>query len=310
MPTFAPIRAFAVLAMLSLLGGCAEEVASSHGTETSEEVESKSDATVRIVAANLTSGNNQSYAPGHGQRILRSLSADIALVQEFNVGDPSEEGLRKFVDETFGAEFEVFRETGASIPNGVVSRFPIADHGEWADPGSGGTRDFAWAKIDLPNARSLWAVSVHLKASGKSMDRRDLQANALVNEVKANVPADDFVVVGGDLNTESVEEPCIATLGQVFDVSAPYPADADGNTGTNTNRSKPYDWVLTNAAFRKYEVPVKLGARTFAGGFVLDTRTYPGIDELPPATREDSAAPSMQHMAVVKDFALPAEKGR
>lgn len=40
---------------------------------------------IRIVAANTTSGNNQSYlAPG--ERIFQGLKPDVVLIQEFTIG--------------------------------------------------------------------------------------------------------------------------------------------------------------------------------------------------------------------------------
>ncbi|MEO0771235.1 MAG: hypothetical protein AAFY72_17745 [Cyanobacteria bacterium J06649_4] len=33
----------------------------------------------------------------------------------------------------FGPEFEYYRERGAQIPSGMISRYPIIDSGEWND---------------------------------------------------------------------------------------------------------------------------------------------------------------------------------
>ena len=85
---------------------------------------------VRIVAANLTSGNQQSYSPdnethtndeGAGGRILKGLKPDVVLIQEFN----TEIGTQQWVTETFGADYKFAKEDGLGIPNGIVSRFPI-----------------------------------------------------------------------------------------------------------------------------------------------------------------------------------------
>src|SRR5438093_232802 len=51
---------------------------------------------VRIVTANTTTGNNQSYDPGQGIRIFEGLHPDIALVQELNYGDDSDASIRSF----------------------------------------------------------------------------------------------------------------------------------------------------------------------------------------------------------------------
>ena len=37
----------------------------------------------RIMASNLSSGNYQSYDPGHGIRLMQGVDPDIILIQEF-----------------------------------------------------------------------------------------------------------------------------------------------------------------------------------------------------------------------------------
>jgi len=48
-------------------------------------------------------------------------------------------------------------------------------------------------------------------------------------------------------------------------------------------------------AHRRERVPLRL---------VAETRVYDPIEEIAPATADDSGAPDMQHMAVVRDFAI------
>lgn len=79
---------------------------------------------IRIMAANITSGPNQSYDPGHGDRIFKGLKPDVVLIQEFNIGTNSEEAISAWVRATFGPDFFYFRESGNGLPNGVISRFP------------------------------------------------------------------------------------------------------------------------------------------------------------------------------------------
>ncbi len=274
----------------------------------SDEIVVKAPARVRIITGNLTSGDRQSYDPGHGARIFRALEPDIALVQELKVGDGSDDALRRFVDDTFGTKFFVHREEGFGaangIPNGIVSRFPIKEKGSWADPGSNNTRGFAWARIDLPNGDDLFAVSVHFKASKGSVDVRDAEAATLTQAIRSVVKDGEHVVIGGDLNTESADEPCFAKLSSVVDVKGPFPADEKGATGTNAKRDHPYDWVLVDERLRAAEAPVKLGTGTFENGIVFDTRIFERLDEVPPALVSDSAAPNMQHMGVARDFVL------
>lgn len=264
--------------------------------------------TVRVVAANLTSGPNQSYSPtngnhsnpeGAGARILKGVKPDVVLVQEFN----TTVNARQWVTQTFGAEYEFSRENGAGIPNGVVSRFPIVAEGEWDDP-TQTNRDFAWAKIKLPNGKNLWAISVHLKA-GSSRDVRLRQAQELVNRIRADIPESDLVVLGGDFNTSRRDEPCITKLGEIFQTQAPHPSDEGSDGDTNANRNKPYDWVLADAELKPHQVATVIGEKTFEGGAVIDTRRFEPLAAIAPAKEEDSGAPQMQHMAVVKDFRVP-----
>jgi endonuclease/exonuclease/phosphatase family metal-dependent hydrolase len=255
---------------------------------------------VRITAANLSSGNNQSYDPGHGIRILQGVHADVILMQEMNYGDNSTAKIRELVDAVCGTQCAYTRGSG-QIPNGVVSRFPIVESGTWTDP-KVSNRDFCWARIDVPGPVDLWAVSVHLLTSNPT--DRAAEATALVADLQGKVPAGDHIVVGGDFNTSIRDEPALMNFGALFSVAAPYPVDGNGNGNTSAPRTKPYDWVLPTPGLRARETPVVIGAAHFDTGLVVDTRVYTPIADLAPALTSDSGAPSMQHMAVVRDFLL------
>lgn len=255
---------------------------------------------LRAVAANLSSGNLQSYDPGHGQRILQGLRPDIVMIQEFNYGTNSVADVSAFVAATFDGGYSYVRGVG-QIPNGVISRWPIVASGEWVDP-QVGNRRFTWAKVDLPGPRDVWVVSLHLLTS--TAGERNLEAQALVGDLATGVPAGDFLLVGGDFNTDTRTEAALSTLSSRVVTAAPHPADQQGRDGTNSARSKPYDWVLGSRCLLRAQVPVGVGAASFPAGLVVDTRAYTPIADLAPALSTDSAAPSMQHMAVVKDFAL------
>src|SRR5262245_25960649 len=126
------------------------------------------------MAANLSSGNNQRYETP-GQNILKALAPDVVAIQEFNVsnsfGINTSAALSNMVATTFGPGFVFFRETGYSIPNGIISRYPILASGQWIDSDTGvNDRGFAWARIDLPGTNDLYVVSVHLKASVAASD--------------------------------------------------------------------------------------------------------------------------------------------
>lgn len=256
--------------------------------------------TLRAVAANLTSGTLQSYDPGHGQRILQGLQPDLVMIQEFNYGTNSVTDVSSFVSATFDGGFSYTRGAG-QIPNGVISRWPIVAAGEWVDP-QVGNRSFTWAKVDLPGPRDLWVVSLHLLTS--SAGERSAEAQALVADLATAVPAADFLLLGGDFNTASRTEAALSTLSTRVVTTAPHPADQQGTDGTNASRSKPYDWVLASRCLKRAQVPVAVGAASFPAGLVVDTRVYTPLSDLAPALSTDSAAPQMQHMAVVKDFAI------
>jgi endonuclease/exonuclease/phosphatase family metal-dependent hydrolase len=259
---------------------------------------------VRLMAANITSGNLQSYDPGNGIRIFQGTKPDVVMIQEFNYGDNSATAIRGFVNTAFGTSFSYYREGGAQIPNGVISRWPIIASGEW-DDNQVTNRDFAWARIDVPGPKDLWVVSVHLLTSSSSI--RNTEATNLVNFIKANVPTTDYLVIGGDFNTGSRTEAAFSTFSQVVTTAAPYPADRNGNTNTNASRASPYDHVLVDSDLRAYQVSTVIGGSTFSGGLVADTRVYSPISEISPALSTDSGATNMQHMAVIKDFSIPGD---
>lgn len=255
---------------------------------------------LRAIAANLTSGNFQSWDPGHGERILQGLQPDVVLIQEFNYDTNSSADVRAFVDRVCGASCAYVRGAG-SIPNGVISRWPLRASGEWVDPRVG-NRGFTWAHIDLPGPRDLWAVSLHLLTA--SAGERNLEAQALLARLDANIPATDLLLVGGDFNTENRSESCLSTLAPRVVTAGPHPVDQAGVEGTNRNRDKPYDQVLASRCLRKDQAPVAIGAQAFDAGLVFDSRVYVPLSDVPPVLQSDSAAAQMQHMAVVKDFVL------
>jgi endonuclease/exonuclease/phosphatase family metal-dependent hydrolase len=183
----------------------------------------------------------------------------------------------------------------------VISRYPILDAGVWDDPESD-NRELVWARIDVPGTRDLIAISVHFVTG--SSEERDIEAQALVGHIEGHLDEGDYVVLGGDFNTDVREEAAIATLATVLDMAAPWPVDTLGEGNTSANRSKPYDWVVVDAELDARTIPVVIGAQSFADGLVVDTRSYTPLVDLAPAQLGDSGADSMQHMAVVRDFAI------
>lgn len=262
---------------------------------------------LRVVAANLTSDNAQSYSPdngnhsnpeGAGARIIKALKPDIVLIQEFNTTVPP----RQWINGTLGEDFVFTREEGKQIPNGIISRFPIAESGVWDDPVLD-NRDFVWARLRIPEQRDLWAVSVHLHSKGATS--RATQAAALVKFIREKVPANALLIVGGDFNTRGTDEKCFAVLSEIAVVPENPPADGNGIIHTNAPRNKPYDWVIASKPLDQAKVPVEIAGRKFPHGLVLDTRVFEPLEKLPPAQKVDSGVPNMQHMAVVRDFVVP-----
>jgi endonuclease/exonuclease/phosphatase family metal-dependent hydrolase len=249
------------------------------------------------MAANLTSGTQQSYELS-GIHIFQGLAPDVVLIQEFNyAGD-----RRTLVDTAFGTSFSFYVEprTGG-IPNGVVSRYPIAESGVWVDA-SVGDRAFVYARLDVPGAVDLWAVSVHLLTTGAT--QRATEATQLLGYVQGKVPAGDYLVIGGDFNTETTNEQALGTLAPLAADAAPFPADQGGNTNTSINRDHPHDWVLGSTNLEAHATPVTIGAASFPAGLVFDSRVYTPLSDVAPVVAGDSGATGMQHMPVVRDFVV------
>lgn len=253
---------------------------------------------IRIVAANLTSGSGApSYDAGHGVRIMDGLDGDVFLVQEMLFGNNTDAAFNTFARQVCGEECEAYRGTGDLIPNGVVSRFPIVDAGVWDDPETD-TREFAWARIDVPGQPDLWAISIHLLTSSGAA--REDEARALADHISTNVPGGDHVVVGGDFNTSGGDT--YNRLRSVVQIPPTPPRDQDGNTTTNAPRSRNLDGILVSRALDQRELPVMIGGDSFPAGLVVDTRVFTPIEALAPALVGDSGATQMQHMAIVRDF--------
>ncbi len=257
--------------------------------------------TLRAVAANLTSGNAQSYDPGEGRRVLQGLRPDVVMIQELRIGTNSAADVDAFANSLSDGGMHAVRGSIGYLPNGILSRWPILESGDWVDP-KVDNRGFTWAKLDLPGERDLWVVSLHLLTSNAT--ERNQEASALVAQLQTKVPAGDFLLIGGDLNTNSRTEAALSTLGSRVVTAGPHPVDQNGEDGTNASRSKPYDWVMASRCLGDNQVAVVIGARSFESGFVADTAVYTPITDLAPALASDSSAVNMQHMAVVKDFVI------
>ncbi|MFN3408840.1 MAG: endonuclease/exonuclease/phosphatase family protein [Limisphaerales bacterium] len=263
-----------------------------------------SNLAVRVVAANLTSGNSQSYETP-GINILKGLKPDVVAMNEFRYNNSTNDSqARALVDLAFGTNFHFFKEVAAgySIPNGIVSRWPILEAGTWNDT-QVPDRGFAWARIDLPGTNDLYVVSVHLHAAGGPSSRA-IEATNLKALIQTHFPANAWLIVAGDFNTDSRSESAMATF-KTFLSDDAVPVDQAGDPDTNAGRNKPYDYVLPSFSLTNFLTPVVIGINSFPAGLVFDSRVYTPLSDVPPVVSSDSDALNMQHMAVVKNFLLP-----
>ena len=278
----------------------------------SQSLYAQSNLTLRVMASNLTSGNNQRYE-SPGLNILEGLKPDIVAMQEFNVsnqfGINTSLALSNMVATTFGTNFVYFRETGYSIPNGIISRYPFLSSGSWIDSDTGvNDRGFAWARIDLPGTNDLYVVSVHLKAGNSSTapsdaSRRAAQAAELKDLITTNFPANAWIILAGDMNLYSESEGAITTF-KTFLSDSPVPADQNGDADTNAGRSSRYDRVLPSFSMTNMLAALVMPSRTYSNGLVFDSRVYTPLSDVPPVVSGDSGAANMQHMGVVKSFRI------
>ena len=263
----------------------------------------QSNVVVRIMAANLN-GNTQSIQPFE-INIYKGLKPDVVCIQEFNYSNNAASDFRALLDDAFGTNYSYYREPGSlQIPNGIISRYPIIASGRWVDT-QVSNRGFAWARIDLPGSNDLYAVSVHLLTSGSGV--RATEANNLKALIQANFPANAWIVIGGDFNTDSRTETAITTFaGLLPDLPVPTDAVTNGIYNSNANRNKPYDYVLASASLTNRLTNVVFASHSFPKGLVFDSRVYTPLSDVSPVSSGDSG--QGQHMAILKDFLIPVSE--
>jgi len=259
--------------------------------------------TVRLMSANLN-GNTQSYQP-FAFRIFQGLEPDVVAIQEFNYSNNTPADFRAMVDSAFGTNFFYFRENyvgGGDIPNGVISRYPIVASGSWVDTvQSQPNRGYAWTQIRLPGTNDLYVVSVHLLTS--SSTDRAAEASNLKALIQSNLPPNAWIVVAGDLNTDTRSEAAMTTFGS-FLSDNPIPTDAEvgGNSNTSINRNHPHDYVLPSFSLTNLLTASVFLSHSFTNGLVFDSRVYTPLSDVAPVQFGDSS--NAQHMAVLKDFKI------
>lgn len=274
--------------------------------------------TFRAMAANISTGNKQSYDPGHGIRIFKAVQPDIVLIQEFRYGNNTDAAAKDMVESTFGPEyfFSRGRYNGSSwLPNGVISRYPIIDSGYWQS-NVVNNRDWDWALLDIPGKKELLVVSLHLHTADNNKEIAPL-TSAIEKKIAADKAngLEYHVMVGGDFNSSTVlngKNDLKRVVKSGLSDSA-RPKDQNGDTSTNGTRAKTLDVLLVDDDLHYKEIPVEIGKHSYANGHVFDSRVYSKFGELgdvPPVQKDDSDSSNKvmcQHMAVIRDFSFVAE---
>ncbi len=316
--------------------GIAQEVRCEYGCSAGQcRDEGETTIKIRFMAANVTSSNYQTYDDGKGIRIIQAFSPDIILMQEFNYSD----GESALVEKVCGKDCD-YSTSSHSIPNAILSKYPILESGYWAS-NLGSSRNWDWAVIDIPGDRDLLAVSVHLHSENNSKEMSPLKEKIAAKQKEGNY----YVVLGGDFNTKTRnavrsnfgsilyvgkensaakdDKTTTPPLDKVCD-GGEFPVDQQGNSCTSGERDDPYDWVLFDKTLDAYEVPIAVGSHTYPDGHIIDSRIYAQLgelDDVPPITEEDSwlcvetawcpnnkgTRTNMQHQAVIRDVELPVK---
>ena len=273
----------------------------------------------RAMAANISTGNNQSYDPGHGIRIFKAVKPDIVMIQEFRYGRNNDDDINSMVSSTFGPEYFYSRGRyvdSSWIPNGIISRFPIIESGYWKS-NLANNRDWDWAILDLPGNKELLVVSLHLLTEKNAQEigplTREIE-NKIADDKKKNL--EYYVMVGGDFNSSTVlngKTDLKRVVYTSFSNNGSRPKDQDGDTTTNATRGKTLDVLLVDNELQQKEIPAKIGRHSYNNGHVFDSRVYSRRGELgdvTPVQADDCKGGKPiynQHMAVIRDFEFTAQ---
>ncbi len=270
---------------------------------------------ITVMTANLNSGvpPGSDWYRESSKRIFQGLNPDIVLIQEFNV--PSSTTRRQFINEAFGSEYYFYCEPDVggswSMPNGVISRWPIRSKGVWSDSYST-NRNFAWAVIDVPGPVDLQVVSLHLKA-GDGSDNRNIrynEAKQLKNYVQANFDNGKYIIVAGDLNLQwESGEFCLDVFKSYLNADTHRPADHTGDRNTNATgppRTRAYDWIMPNSFLDRFHATLDIGGQDYPEGIVFDSAVFSPLNLVSPINYSDSRESGCTHMAVMKAYDIPS----
>jgi len=240
-------------------------------------------------------------------RLCQGLAPDVALMEEWSVSGGD---YRAYVDSAFGTSFSFYRDPLASNPqslaNGIASRWTITASGSWQDVELS-NRYFTWAKIDIPGDIDLQVVAVHLNDANTASDRtkRETEANNLKALVAANFDNNQYILIGGDLNTGDLNEPCLSAFSTFLDYNDHIPVDSNGNSNTNKNRKERYDWLMPNHTLDERHTTLSVGGQSYPEGLVFDSHVFTPLSAVPPIQIDDTHNSNMDHDPVIKAFELP-----
>jgi len=166
----------------------------------------------------------------------------VILLQNFVAGDNSEAAINNWVTTTFGDEFSYARDAKSPIPSGVISRFSIIKYGVWSDlETKEGDGRSLYARINLPGEKDLWVINTHFSLEPK---QRLAQAHDLLDHLLIEVPENDYVLVGGQLNITDIDDPALEALQKLLKLEDPLLIhQEDGDV---------YNWLLADADLAQY----------------------------------------------------------
>ncbi|MCX6356176.1 MAG: hypothetical protein NTZ78_14940 [Candidatus Aureabacteria bacterium] len=240
-------------------------------------------------------------------RLCQGLAPDVALLEEWSVSGGD---YRAYIDNAFGTSFSFYRDPLASNPqsmaNGIASRWTITASGSWQDVELS-NRYFTWARIDIPGDTDLQVVAVHLNDANTASDqaKRATEANNLKALVEANFDNNQYILIGGDLNTGDLNEPCLSAFSTYLDYNDHIPVDSNGNSNTNKNRKERYDWLMPNHALDERHTTLSVGGQSYPEGLVFDSHVFTPLSAVPPILIDDTHNSNMDHDPVLKAFELP-----
>jgi len=255
--------------------------------------------TVKILTANL-GDIVQDYPETEATRIFQGLEPDIACLQEFNPDNPY-----SFVDNAFGTDYYLYVEPRYH-PNAIVSKWSFQTYGFWDCP-EVSDREFAWAVVNVPGTKKLQVVSCHLKSGTGSEDvqTRENQANELKSQIQANFDDNQYIVIGGDLNTQYRSSSPISIFQSYLTTSDGTPADRNGDSDTNEIRTYNYDWIIPNDELGDTVTTLFVGSYSYGGGIVFDSHVFTPLSEVSPVQYGDTHASAMDHEPVMKAYNIP-----